>query len=235
MANGILYITTTAVPGLIKIGKCQSDQFEYRMSNLENNGYRNVTSLKRCFAIEVEDYDEKEVLIHDIFAKSRVGNTEMFAIDVNLAIQLFASLEGKQIFPSPSVESKDKVFEKVTELIKIEQIPDGLYTYKNRPKRQGGIKKTYVAKLQKIDGKLILKAGSDIVDRDNTTVKGYSEAKKKALIKDDILLEDLECDSLSMAAVIVSGTHVDGWKAWKDSNGNSIDFYRTTKIKEEEL
>ncbi len=233
MANGILYITTTAVPGLIKIGKCQSDQFENRMSNLENNGYRNVTSLKRCFAIEVEDYDEKEILIHDIFAKSRVGNTEMFALDVNLAIQLFSSLEGKQIFPSPSVESKDEVFDKVTEIIKTEHIPDGLYTYKNRPKRQGDSKKTYVAKLQKINGKLLLKAGSDIVDRDNTTVKGYSEAKKNAKIENDKLLEDLECDSLSMAAVIVSGTHVDGWKAWKDDQGNSLDYYRKVTNDEE--
>ena len=31
------------------------------------------------------------------------------------------------------------------------------------------------------------------------------------------------------------GRLFNGWKAWKDSNGNSIDFYRTTKIKEEEL
>jgi len=234
MAKGILYITKTAVPGLIKIGKCQKDQFENRMSNLENNGYRNVTGLKRCFAIEVDGYDEKELLIHEIFAKSQIGNTEMFALDENLAIQLFTSLEGKQVYPNPKVESKVEMFDKATERIQIEEIPDGIYTYKNRPKRQVGEKKTYTAILSKENGKLILKAGSEIVDRDNSTVKGYSDTKKKAKIKNDVLIEDLECDSLSMAAVIVSGTHVDGWKVWKDSNGNSLDYYRKNIVNEEE-
>ena len=47
----------------------------------------NITGLKRSFAIEVEDYNEKETMLHSIFQKSRVGDTEMFALDVNLAIQ----------------------------------------------------------------------------------------------------------------------------------------------------
>ena len=62
MARGIIYIMTTAVPGLIKIGKTGMDNFEQRMYQLERNGYSNVTALKRKFAIEVEDYDDKEKL-----------------------------------------------------------------------------------------------------------------------------------------------------------------------------
>lgn len=226
MAKGILYITTTAVPGLIKIGKCQSDQFENRMSNLENNGYRNVTSLKRRFAIEVEDYDEKEVLIHEIFGKSRVGNTEMFAIDVNIAVQLLSSLEGKQIFPNPEVETKGEVFDNATETIRTEELPDGLYTYTNRPKRQEGSPKTYIATLLKEGDKLILKAGSDIVPRNNLSVKRYYDIKESAKVKDEKLLEDIICDSLSMAAGVVSGAHNDGWKVWKDKDGNLVNKYR---------
>jgi hypothetical protein len=86
MAKGIIYVMTTVVPGLIKIGKTGSDSFEQRMYNLENNGYRNVVGLKRKFAIEVDDYDEKENLLDDIFSKSRVPNTELFALDINLVI-----------------------------------------------------------------------------------------------------------------------------------------------------
>mgnify|MGYP003304471158 CR=1 FL=1 len=60
MAKGIIYVMTTVVPGLIKIGKTGSDNFENRMYQLERNGYFNVVGLKRKFAIEVEDYDAKE-------------------------------------------------------------------------------------------------------------------------------------------------------------------------------
>ena len=43
------------------------------MYNLEHDGYRNVTALKRSFAIEVDDYDEKEAMLHTIFEKCRVS------------------------------------------------------------------------------------------------------------------------------------------------------------------
>jgi hypothetical protein len=51
---------STIVPGLIKIGKTGTDNFENRMYSLEHNGYSNVVGLQRQFAIKVEDYDEKE-------------------------------------------------------------------------------------------------------------------------------------------------------------------------------
>ena len=69
MAKGIIYVMKTCVKGLIKIGKTRSDNFEQRMSHLENNGYGNVTGLVREYAIETDNYDEKERLIHEIFSK----------------------------------------------------------------------------------------------------------------------------------------------------------------------
>ena len=94
MKNGVIYIMTSVVPGLIKIGKTKTDNFEQRMYNLEHDGYRNVTGLKRKFAIEVDNYDDKELLLHTIFEKSRVSDTELFAIDVNVAVQLLSSFDG---------------------------------------------------------------------------------------------------------------------------------------------
>lgn len=76
MNKGILYIMTTVVTGIIKIGQTASSNFQDRMSYLERNGYRNITGLKREFAIEVSDYINKEKMLHTIFEKSRVSNTE---------------------------------------------------------------------------------------------------------------------------------------------------------------
>lgn len=101
MAKGVIYCMTTIVPGLIKIGKTRTDQFDQRMYQLESNGYRNIVGLKRRFAIEVTDYDEKEVLLHDIFSKSNVPNTELFALDADLVVQLLASWTGSRFIPKP--------------------------------------------------------------------------------------------------------------------------------------
>ena len=99
MATGVIYITTTSVNGLIKIGKTRTDQFNNRMNNLEQNGYWNVSGLKRYFAVEVEDFDEKEYLLHTIFSKSRVANSELFALDKELAKEMLLAFDGRQIFP----------------------------------------------------------------------------------------------------------------------------------------
>lgn len=110
---GILYVMTTVVPGLIKIGKTGSSNYEQRMYILEHNGYANVTGLKRAFAIEVENYDEKEKLLDTLFNKSNVVGTELFAMDVNLAIQLLSSFEGKIIYPV--TEGRESVFQNAVE------------------------------------------------------------------------------------------------------------------------
>lgn len=109
MAKGIIYITTTATTGLIKIG--QTNNFESRMRTL-SNGYRNVTHLKPYFAIEVDDYIEKERLLQEIFSKSRVGDSELFALDQELVRQLLLSFDGKVIFPKDI--NKEKEFDEVT-------------------------------------------------------------------------------------------------------------------------
>lgn len=116
--KGIIYLMSSVVTGLIKIGKTNSDGFEKRMWSLEHNGYCNVTGLKREFAIEVDNYDEKEQLLHTIFAKSRVADSELFALDINLVKQLLTSFEGTMIYPKNEV--KAEVFEDATEKIEDE-------------------------------------------------------------------------------------------------------------------
>ena len=103
---------TTAVSGLIKIGKTRTTNYQERMRNLEANGYYNVAGLKRIFAIEVNDYDEKESLLKEIFSKHQVGDSELFALDVDIVKQLLLSFDGKVIFPE-NVE-KENEFDEVT-------------------------------------------------------------------------------------------------------------------------
>lgn len=110
--KGIVYIMTTAVSGLIKIGQTGTVNYQERMRNLEANGYYNVSGLKRFFAIELEDYNDKESLLKEIFSKHRVGDSELFALDYDLVRQLLLSFEGKVIYPKDI--NKEKEFDEVS-------------------------------------------------------------------------------------------------------------------------
>jgi len=105
--KGIIYIMTTAVSGLIKIGQTGAASFQERMRFLEANGYYNVSGLKRFFAIELEDYKDKENLLKEIFNKHRVGDSELFALDYDLVRQLLLSFDGKVIYPKDINKEKE--------------------------------------------------------------------------------------------------------------------------------
>ena len=221
MAKGIIYLMTTVVPGLIKIGKTRNDQFENRMRFLESNGYANITGLKREFAIEVDGYDDKEKLIHDIFSKSRIVGTELFALDIEIAKSLLASLDGKQIYPKD--KSKKEVFKESTEEIKLKMsegfIPDGEYVLNRNIKGFGKVKGRAIVK----NGVFVLLKGSFC---NNIDKKHVPSIRRNAKIKDNILQEDIICMNPSSAGWVVIGKSNNGWMEWKDSQGNSIEKYR---------
>jgi hypothetical protein len=110
--KGIIYIMTTAVSGLIKIGQTGTANYQERMRFLEANGYYNVSGLKRFFAIEIDDYKEKERLLHEIFNKQQIGDSELFALDYDLVRQLLLSFEGEVIYPKDV--NKEKEFDEVS-------------------------------------------------------------------------------------------------------------------------
>lgn len=221
MAKGIIYLMSTVVSGLVKIGKTGNDQFENRMKFLEKNGYANITGLKREFAIEVDGYDDKEKLIHDIFSKSRIEGTELFALDIEIAKSLLSSLDGKQIYPKD--KSKKDVFKESTEEIKLKEeggfLPDGEYVLHRNVRGFG-----------KVNGKALVKDGVFMVLKGSVcgnTGKGYIPSiRRNAKIKDNILQEDVICMNPSSAGWIVIGKSNNGWVEWKDLQGNSIEKYR---------
>lgn len=114
MARGILYICSTVVDGIIKIGKTQ--HLEDRMRSL-SGGYNNVAGIKKEFAIEVNDYSEKEKLIQRVFKKSQVGDSELFALDIEIAKQLLSSFEGNIIYPKGV--KKEDIFAEATEAVEV--------------------------------------------------------------------------------------------------------------------
>ena len=113
--RGVIYVMTSAIEGLVKIGKTSTDRFEARMQYLESNGYSNITGLQRLVAIEVDNYHKKEQLLHEVFSKHRIGRSEFFALDEYLIQRLLLALDGTQIHPKPTQSaSKADSFEAVT-------------------------------------------------------------------------------------------------------------------------
>lgn len=219
--RGIIYVMSTVVPGLIKIGKTGIENFESRMYILERNGYSNVVGLKRKFAIELDSYDEKEELIHEIFSKSRVPNTELFAIDIDLVIKLLSSFEGKQIFPVE--KSKEEVFEDASKELDIKEdsgfIPDGIYYLRRNVKNFGMVKGQAIVE----DGEFRLLKGSVC----GPTGDGFvPEIRKSAWIENNVLKEDIICSSPSAAGWVVIGKSNNGWTERRNKNGEIIDKYR---------
>ena len=223
MAKGVIYCMTTIVPGLVKIGKTGIDSFENRMYSLERNGYANIVGLKRRFAIAVADYDEKEALLHNIFAKSNVPNTELFAINDDLVVQLLSSFEGEQIFPKTI--TKEDVFDIATDEIRANSttlytVPDGEYHISKRVKAFKNKSATMVVE----NRKFIVKKGSFCLPCSRDWMP---QSRKEAIIENDILKEDVVCHSPSTAGWVVLGNANNGWKMWENLHGELIDKYRT--------
>lgn len=230
MTKGIIYAMTTVVPGLIKIGKTQTNQFENRMYQLERNGYSNVVGLKRAFAIEVEDYDEKERLLDDIFSKSRVPNTELFALDIDLVTQLLTSFEGKQVYPA--VESKEEVFKKASgeraEHLDAAGVPDGTYYMERKLKKEGNV--VWEAEMEVEDGNFIIRAGqcASVIDGPGLTPV-VAEARVANIDEDGKVVSDVSFSTPSAAGSFITGASCNGWVTWKTAKGSkakTIDVYR---------
>ena len=225
MAKGIIYIMTTAVPGLIKIGKTGTNNFEQRMYNLEHDGYRNVTALKRSFAIEVDEYDEKEAMLHTIFEKSRLSDTELFALDVNVATQLLSSFDGQVIFPK--TETKDDIFVGATENTEGKKIPNGTYIFQRKKMSDN---KVVHATAVITNGRWTLMKGSVLGSVEDVGVSQKAKTVRASMPLDSNgkLLEDFELGacSPSHAGTVVMNQSNNGWIDWKNAKGQSVDIYR---------
>lgn len=224
MATGVLYVMSTVVPGLVKIGKTATDRFDDRMYVLERNGYNNVAGLQRRFAIEVEDYDEKERMLDDIFAKARVPGSELFALNIDLAVELLSSFEGRQIFPKTDQESKQQVFDAAArehrEFTAVQRIPDGVY-FLTRKRPPLNVEMTVE------DGALTIRAGQRVAVDDSDSIGDHVRALRHDNIDPHgVVLNDVRFSSPSQAGAFATGHASNGWAQWKTKEGNPIDQFR---------
>ncbi|NCC55924.1 MAG: DUF4357 domain-containing protein [Erysipelotrichia bacterium] len=78
------------------------------------------------------------------------------------------------------------------------------------------------------DGKVVIKAGSKISPKVNINFKMAKQIIKlrenKEYIDENLILKDMEFESLSRAACFVAGYSVNGRNAWKTQNGKSIKY-----------
>ena len=95
----VVYVMTTAVPGLIKLGSTKAENYAQTTYALERNGYRSVFGLKKKFAIEVDDGEKKEKALKALFAERRLADTDLFALDATEIVRLLASFDGEVVFP----------------------------------------------------------------------------------------------------------------------------------------
>lgn len=209
MPTGVLYVMSTVVPGLVKIGKTTTGRFDDRMRILERNGYNNVTGLHREFAIEVERYDEKERMLDDIFSKARVPGSELFALDINLAIELLASFEGRQIYPKTSTESKSKVFDDAAknhqENTNIQCIPEGTY-YLDRKRPPLHVEMVVE------DGALTIRAGQRVAEHESDSAGAHVRELRRSNVDADGTQCAWTCTSAhpSQAGSFVTGHSCNG-------------------------
>lgn len=81
MSKGIVYVARSEVEGLVKIGRTQN--LEKRKYDLEKTGYKCIHCYIE-FAIELDNYEEKENLLHSLFGHAQASKSEFFAADKEL-------------------------------------------------------------------------------------------------------------------------------------------------------
>ena len=218
--KGVIYIMKCiSLPGLIKIGKTETKQFEARMRNLEKDGYRHEM-LQREFAIEVEDFDAKEKLLHKIYTTSQVGDSELFATDCKAAVELLKAFEGRQVFPVLAVNSKpaQKTVKKDANTISCHM--------ERKIKALGN--KVLKAKMEIHNRKFVVLSGSEVspIETPNAS-SGIKQRRNQAKIKNNILMADEIFDSPSSASAFILFSPNNGWSTWRLENGEPLQTIRS--------
>lgn len=106
-----------------------------------------------------------------------------------------------------------------------DSIPDGIYTFSRKIKRYGN--RAFHAKMEVKDGQFILKSGSEIApDTHIGLLPSIEDLRNKSQIESGILQEDIIMSSPSACGEFITGAACNGWKNFRDKNGNLIDDYR---------
>lgn len=149
-------------------------------------------------------------------------NTELFALDIDLVIQLLSSFDGKQIYPE--TRTKDETFEEAAKerQVKLDWgcIPNGKYYLSQYRNNFGNV----TATMNVLDGVFIVLKGSTCAPVEGEV--WIPESRRIAQIENNILMENVACNSPSTAGWIPLGKPNNDWLVWKNEKGEPIDIYR---------
>ena len=211
MAKGILYICSTVVDGIIKIGKTQ--HLDSRMRTL-SGGYHNVAGIKKEFAIEVDDYSEKEKLIQRVFKKSQVGDSELFALDIEIAKQLLSSFEGTIIYPVGA--KKEEIFAEATEAVEVAE-----------EEEEAKAGRTVKPKLDWMISNGVVAAGDEVFYKQKPSEKAVIQANAKVKYNGKLM------SLLDFAKKMTGWEHVNAYRHMMvEGKGKTLLELREEKMKE---
>jgi hypothetical protein len=159
-----------------------------------------------------------------------VSDTELFALDVNDAVQLLSSFDGTVVFPK--TETKGQIFTDAVDNSTGKLIPNG--TYKFRKKKMSD-NKVVTATADVDNGRWTLLKGSVLGMVEDVGVSQKAKAVRASLPLDTTgkLLEDYdlgECSPSHAGAVVMNQSN-NGWDDWKNSQGQPVKMYRTKASK----
>jgi hypothetical protein len=124
------------------------------------------------------------------------------------------------------LEIEKSVWEEDTKTLKIyvKKNSSVVYTYND-------------AKLIIDNDKFVILSGSKVrKDTVESCAKSYKEKRERLItdgfIKDNIVVKDIICTSLSQAACIVSGNSVNGKNVWKNRDGKKIEELKINSTKD---
>ena len=133
----------------------------------------------------------------------------------------WSSFEGKQVYPKN--ETKEESFKEATQnqqdAADRARIPEGTYYLDEQIKGFGRI----TAKMRVENGMFIVEKGA--ICRPSKAA-WVPVALRGAPIRDNVLLEDVECNSPSTTAWIPTGRASYGWIIWKCEDGRPINIFR---------
>ncbi|MFP5527926.1 DUF4357 domain-containing protein [Peptococcus simiae] len=148
-------------------------------------------------------------------------NTELFALDIGLVIQLLSSFEGNQVYPKE--KTKEEVFTQAAKEFEARAdtalLPEGYYYLERSVRGFGQVKGKALVK----DGLFLVLKGSLCAPLEGEVTPAI---RQNAKISNHILTEDVICRSPSTAGLLVLGKSNNGWMEWKDEDGFPINQYR---------
>ena len=222
MAKGVIYVEKTLTKNLMKIGKMESTAAMMFIRAIKDKS----PDMPVCrFAIEVDDYDEKEELLYNIFAASNVHGTYLYALETSYAVQLLAAFEGEQLYMKGHRKEK-KYLEEYHDYRVISgskygnkfMIPDGEYYLECEDDEHGIVRANMIVR----GNNFIIRKGSSLLP--GKKYRDTEPLRSRAVnVEGKHTLEDAVCRSHNEAASWIMGYYCSGRTLWKNQDGVTIE------------